>query len=147
MRFHPRVIVVLGLVLTGGVGTAQVGRTVTADDYARAEKFLAANLNGLVVGGSVAANWLNQGRGPVVDDRFWYRNTLADGTTQIVVVNPVAKTRTVCATGNTMTQAQLECAQATLSSQAGGADQTGGRGGRGGRGGGRGAATPGAPTA
>ena len=63
--------------------------TVTAADYARAEKFLAPALNGLVVGGSVAPTWL-------ADDRFWYRTTLADGSTQTILVDPVKKTRTVC---------------------------------------------------
>ena len=43
---------------------------VAAADYARAEKFLAATVNPLVVGGSVNAAWLP-------DDRFTYRNTTA----------------------------------------------------------------------
>ena len=37
--------------------------TVTPTDYARAERFLAPAVAGLVVGGSVAANW-------TADDRF-----------------------------------------------------------------------------
>ncbi len=45
---------------------------MTPADYARAEKFLAAAVNPLVVGGSVAPNWLP-------DERFWYRSTTADG--------------------------------------------------------------------
>ena len=45
---------------------------VTADDYARAERFLAAAVNPLVVGGTVNATWLP-------DDRFTYRSTTADG--------------------------------------------------------------------
>src|SRR4051812_42944906 len=45
---------------------------VTAVDYARAEKFLAPNLQGLVVGGAVAPTWLP-------DERFWYRNQTAGG--------------------------------------------------------------------
>jgi dipeptidyl-peptidase-4 len=58
---------------------------LTAADYARAEKFLAAAVNPLVVGGTVNATWLP-------DDRFTYRSTLTDGT-QFLLVDPVAKTR------------------------------------------------------
>lgn len=41
--------------------------TVTAEDYARAESFLAGGTGGLVFGASVQPNWLP-------DDRFWYLN-------------------------------------------------------------------------
>ena len=58
---------------------------VTAADYARAEKFLAATVNPLVNGGSVNATWL-------ADDRFTYRNTAADGS-EFIVVDPMKKTR------------------------------------------------------
>jgi hypothetical protein len=58
---------------------------VAAADYARAEKFLAATVNPLVVGGSVNAAWLP-------DDRFTYRNTTADGF-EFILVNPSKKTR------------------------------------------------------
>lgn len=47
-------------------------RPLTAADYARAERFLAPALTGMVVGGSVTANWLP-------DERFWYRTQTADG--------------------------------------------------------------------
>ncbi len=57
----------------------------TAADYARAEKFLAPNLASLVVGGSVAPNWLP-------DERLWYRNISADGT-EFILVDPVTRTR------------------------------------------------------
>src|SRR5262245_17606193 len=67
----------------------QQTRAVTAADYARAEKMLAQNLNGLVVGGNVSPNWLP-------DERFWYRTTLADGTTQTILVDPQQRTRKVC---------------------------------------------------
>jgi hypothetical protein len=46
-------------------------------------------LAGLVVGGSVAAEW-------TADDRFSYRTTLADGSTRTILVDPIKKTRTVC---------------------------------------------------
>ncbi|MFB3854409.1 MAG: DPP IV N-terminal domain-containing protein [Vicinamibacterales bacterium] len=58
---------------------------VTAADYARAEKFLAAGVNSLVVGGSVAPNWM-------ADDRFWYRSQTADGA-QFLVVDPAKRTK------------------------------------------------------
>ncbi|MGD9902555.1 MAG: DPP IV N-terminal domain-containing protein [Vicinamibacterales bacterium] len=58
---------------------------VTAADYARAEKFLAAAVNPLVVGGTVNATWLP-------DDRFTYRSTVADGF-QFLLVDPAARTR------------------------------------------------------
>ena len=45
---------------------------VTADDYSRAEKYLAAGVQSLTSGGSVQPNWLP-------DDRFWYRGTTASG--------------------------------------------------------------------
>jgi dipeptidyl-peptidase 4 len=113
--------------------------TVTADDYARAEKFLAANLTGLVVGGSVTPNWLPDNaptgsgspRSASGGDRFWYRNQTAGGT-EIVVVDPAKKSRTAfpdCAA------AGVDCAAEAVS--------TGGRGGRGGGGrGGRGGGPP-----
>jgi len=64
---------------------AQQSRAVTAADYARGEKFLAQNLTGLVVGGSVTAAFLP-------DDRFWYRNALAGGA-EFILVDPEKKTR------------------------------------------------------
>jgi hypothetical protein len=56
-------------------------QTVTAADYARAEKLLAPNLAGFVVGGAVAPNRLP-------DDRFWYRST------GVMMIDPVKKSQT-----------------------------------------------------
>ena len=53
-------------------GSAQSRAAVTADDYARAEKFLGYNTNPLVSNGAVQATWLP-------GDRFWYRNQGANG--------------------------------------------------------------------
>jgi dipeptidyl-peptidase 4 len=64
---------------------ADAPRVVTAADYARAEKFLAAGVSSLVVGGSVAPNWLP-------DERLWYRSTTAAGT-EFILVDPVTRTR------------------------------------------------------
>lgn len=104
------------------------GRTVTAADYEHAKQFLQPALNGLVIGGTVAANW-------APDGRLWYHNTTATGA-EIVVVDPVAKTRKTCAATAT------DCEGIAIT--AGG----GGRGGRGGGragGGGRGGAANGPP--
>jgi dipeptidyl-peptidase 4 len=90
-RVCHRFWIVLALVaLAGSAGLAQVQSTalraaLTPADYARAEKFLAAAVNPLVVGGSVAPNWLP-------DERFWYRSTTADGV-EFVLVSPAAKSR------------------------------------------------------
>ncbi|MCX6565885.1 MAG: DPP IV N-terminal domain-containing protein [Candidatus Aminicenantes bacterium] len=51
---------------------------LTAEDYARAEKFLGANTSPLVFRASVRPNWLP-------GDRFWYRNQLANGSEFILV--------------------------------------------------------------
>lgn len=99
---------------------------VTTADYARAEKFLAANLQGLVVGGAVTPAWMP-------DERFWYRNQTLNGS-EIVVVDPVKKTRT----------ASPDCAAAGVDCTAAPAD-SGGRGGRAG-GGGRGGRGGGPPS-
>ena len=50
---------------------------VTAADYARAERLLAPGVQRLVVGGTVAPNWVPGDR----DDRFWYRAETLQGTT------------------------------------------------------------------
>ncbi len=60
--------------------------SVTAADYARAERFLAAAASPLVVGGTVNAAWLP-------DDRFTYRSSTGDGG-EFMLVDPVKKTRT-----------------------------------------------------
>src|SRR5215813_1314765 len=94
--------------------SSQVGRHLTAADYSRAEKFLAQNVNALVVGGAVSPTWLPDGR-------FWYRNTTLAGN-EIVVIDPAKKSRERCDAQATT------CAGATIPA----APQGGGRGGRGG---------------
>src|SRR5688572_33062284 len=64
------------------VARAQSGR-MTAADYDRAVNMLGPNLTGLVIGGTVGANWLPDGR-------FWYRaQTQAGG--EFKLVSPAAK--------------------------------------------------------
>jgi dipeptidyl aminopeptidase/acylaminoacyl peptidase len=115
---------VLAAALLAAPLAAQTPRTYTAADYDRAARMLAPALTGLVVGGSVQANWLP-------DERFWYRNTTLAGA-EIVVVDPARRRREACpATATT-------CAGVTI--PAGPAAGAGGRGGRGGAPGGGGAA-------
>ena len=60
-------------------------KVLTADDYARAEKFLAPNVMPLVVGGTVAAKWLE-------GERFWYRRPTETGVAYYVI-DPAKRTR------------------------------------------------------
>jgi dipeptidyl-peptidase-4 len=61
---------------------AQAPVTLTAADYARAEKFMGYNVNPLVDHGSVRPHWLP-------GDRFWYRDTTGGGS-QFIVVDAAA---------------------------------------------------------
>jgi dipeptidyl-peptidase 4 len=117
---------IAALVTLASASLGAQGRTVTTADYDRARAMLAPALNGLVVGGAVAPTW-------APDGRFWYRNTTLAGT-EIVVIDPAAKTRKSCASTAT------DCEGLAIS--AGGGGGRGGRGGGGGRagGGGRGGA-------
>lgn len=70
-------------ILAPGASTAQqpfAPERVTADDYARAERFLARHTHPLVDGTSVDPSWLPDGR-------FWYR-AATDSGTRYVVVDP-----------------------------------------------------------
>ena len=58
---------------------------VSADDYARAERFLASHTFPLVFRSSVRPNWMGS-------DRFWYANRIPDGT-EYLLVDPTAGTR------------------------------------------------------
>jgi dipeptidyl aminopeptidase/acylaminoacyl peptidase len=61
-------------------------RRLTADDYARAEKFMPYNTNPLVLHAPGRPTWLP-------DDRFWYRVTTEKGT-EFVLVDPTRGTKT-----------------------------------------------------
>jgi dipeptidyl aminopeptidase/acylaminoacyl peptidase len=65
---------------------AQQGKSLTTQDYERAEGFLGYNTERLVEHGSVRPNWLN-------GDRFWYLSNTAAGST-FFVVDPAKKTKT-----------------------------------------------------
>ncbi|NUQ21747.1 MAG: prolyl oligopeptidase family serine peptidase [Gemmatimonadaceae bacterium] len=75
-----------GFVLFTTAAAAQQPRVITADDYARAERFLAPATVPLVYGGFVRPSWLP-------DDRFWYRNATAEGY-EFILVDPARGTRT-----------------------------------------------------
>ena len=60
-------------------------RQLTAEDYARAERFLGANTAPLVTGTAVRPFWLDDGR-------FWYRTTTPNGSA-FFVVDPSRRTR------------------------------------------------------
>jgi dipeptidyl-peptidase 4 len=75
--------VVAGCCLTVS-GVAQ-GKQLTTEDYARAEKFMAYNVNPLVYHGVARPTWMSDGR-------FWYRDNGPDGVT-FMVVDPVKGTK------------------------------------------------------
>src|ERR1051325_2258118 len=60
------------LLFMAGTAGAQT-RALTADDYARAEKFLGYNTNRLVLHVAAQPTWVG-------DDRFWYRTATENGT-------------------------------------------------------------------
>ncbi len=64
---------------------AQSPRTITAADYARAERFLAPTANALVFGNAVRPAWLS-------GDRFWYRTTTPKGA-EFILVDPARGSR------------------------------------------------------
>ncbi len=66
-------------------------RAITAADYARAERFLAFNTGNLVSRTGVQPSWLPDGR-------FTYRVRQPDGSSPLVVVDPIKGTKTDCTT-------------------------------------------------
>jgi dipeptidyl-peptidase 4 len=77
--------VLLFVVAAGAPLAAQQSRTVTADDYTHAERFLAPWTMPLVYGAGVRATWLP-------NDRFWYRTTTPAGA-EFILVDPARGTR------------------------------------------------------
>ena len=65
--------------------SAQSAKQLTAEDYARAEKFLGTNTVPLVTGLGFRPTWIEGGR-------FWYRVTAPNGSA-FIVVDPAKKTR------------------------------------------------------
>ena len=73
-------------VLATAAPLAAQQRQVTAEDYARAERFLGANTSPLVSGVAGPPEWLSDGR-------FWYRTTTQGGA-EFVIVDAARRTRT-----------------------------------------------------
>ncbi|RPD47702.1 S9 family peptidase [Hymenobacter sediminis] len=67
--------------------SAQQRPILTAQEYARAERFLSYNTQPLIDGSAGQPNWL-------ANDRFWYRVLTARGS-EYVLVDPARKTRAV----------------------------------------------------
>jgi len=59
----------------------------TRDDYARAQRFLGANADGLVLNQQITPNWIGG------TDRFWYRRELAERGEEFVLVDAARGTR------------------------------------------------------
>jgi dipeptidyl aminopeptidase/acylaminoacyl peptidase len=78
-------IYALALLLLAAPAAAQQTRQLTAQDYARAERFLGANAAPLVSGTAGRPTWLEDGR-------FWYRATTPGGSA-FFVVDPARRTR------------------------------------------------------
>ncbi|MCC7415816.1 MAG: DPP IV N-terminal domain-containing protein [Acidobacteria bacterium] len=72
---------------------------LTADDYARAERFLSYHTAPLVLHGGVRPTWLP-------DDRFWYR-TVTERGVEMVLVDPSGPTRGTCELDACQTAAAL----------------------------------------
>jgi dipeptidyl aminopeptidase/acylaminoacyl peptidase len=68
------------------VVSAQQLPALTAEDYARAERFLSYNTQALVDHSAGQPNWL-------AGDRFWYRTLTAQGS-EFILIDPARKTRT-----------------------------------------------------
>src|SRR5437667_4197514 len=82
MRQGPALVVITLLLSTASFAQTRV---LTAEDYARAEKFMGYNTNPLVLHSGVRATWLP-------DDRFWYRVATENGN-EFVLVDPARNTR------------------------------------------------------
>ncbi|HZG42704.1 MAG TPA: DPP IV N-terminal domain-containing protein [Longimicrobium sp.] len=78
-------IYAFALLLLAAPAAAQQPRPLTAEDYARAERFLGANTAPLVSGTAGRPTWLEDGR-------FWYRATTPGGSA-FFVVDPARRTR------------------------------------------------------
>src|SRR5581483_10958597 len=80
---------VFALGLSGGVaGQQPAARVVTAEDYARAERFITYNTTPLVLHSGVRPTWIS-------GDRFWYRTVTEKGP-ETFVVDAATGTKTPC---------------------------------------------------
>ena len=84
---------------------AQAQPVVTADDYARAERFLSAHTDPLVSGVVSGARWL-------ADERLAYQNRIPEGI-EFVIADPEAGTRTRAFDHTRMAEALSEAADSS----------------------------------
>ena len=73
-------VALVAITLLPGALLAQEAPQLSADDYARAERFLNEHTGSLVYGGAVRPNWMDDGD-------FWYANAVPGGQ-EIVLVDP-----------------------------------------------------------
>jgi dipeptidyl-peptidase-4 len=66
--------------------SSEAPRSLTAADYAQAEKFMSYNVTSLVLRGAMRPAWLS-------GDRFWYRNAIENEGSEFILVDPRRKTR------------------------------------------------------
>ena len=125
MRIRLALFMAFAAAATAAAQQPYTTKAVSADDYARAEKYLAPAATPLVSGGTVSANWLP-------DERMWYRNNTANGS-EVILVDPTKKSRTVC--DGTMSNCPGVPADANTAGGGGRGGPPGIGGGRGGRGG------------
>ncbi|MGQ0642448.1 MAG: DPP IV N-terminal domain-containing protein [Gemmatimonadaceae bacterium] len=84
MRFHKHVLLICAASISTAAA-AQAPRQLTADDYARAERYLGATTAPLVSGSGVRSTWLDDGR-------FWYSTSVPNGRA-FFLVDPAKRTR------------------------------------------------------
>src|SRR5690606_10169745 len=81
-------ILLISFTTLAGVPVAGQQAALTAEDYARAERFMSDNTTPLVLRSGVRPTWLEDGR-------FWYRVTTENGT-EAFLVDPVKRTKVPC---------------------------------------------------
>ncbi len=101
---HTRSLLSLLAALLPAIASAQPA--VTAEDYARAERFLSTTTDPLVSGMVTGARWL-------ADNRITYRNRIPEGT-EFVVADPAAGTRGRAFDHGRMADALSEAADSTF---------------------------------
>lgn len=80
LREKPRIGIGCTLLLAAACSPAEVGPSVSADVYARAERFLFWHAPQYVINGDIRPHWIG------TEDRFWYLRTAASGGEEFVVV-------------------------------------------------------------
>ena len=85
---RPLLAFTIAIAIAGVLPLGAQQRAVTAEDYARAERFLSAHTTPLVLRSGVRPNWLDDGR-------FWYRVTTEKGS-EAFLVDPEKGTKVEC---------------------------------------------------